>query len=45
VVDGRVIAAVNIGTQAHRVSLTDLRLRYLPALRRVARDLAAMRPV
>ncbi|WP_260928256.1 IclR family transcriptional regulator C-terminal domain-containing protein [Novosphingobium sp. 9] len=44
IVDGRVIAAVNIGTQADRVSLPDLRTRYLPALRRVARDLAAMRP-
>lgn len=44
-VDGRVIAAVNIGMQADRVSLPELRSRYLPALRRVARDLAAMRPV
>lgn len=38
----RVIAAVNIGTQAARVSLADLRSRYAPALRRVARDLSAM---
>lgn len=45
IVDGRVIAAVNIGTQADRVSMADLRSRYLPALRRVARDLAALRPV
>ncbi|MFT4053389.1 MAG: IclR family transcriptional regulator C-terminal domain-containing protein [Novosphingobium sp.] len=45
IVDGRVIAAVNIGTQADRVSMADLHSRYLPALRRVARDLAALRPV
>lgn len=44
IVDGRVIAAVNIGTQADRVSMADLHSRYLPALRRVARDLAALRP-
>lgn len=37
-----VTAAINIGTQAARVSMADLRLRYLPPLRRVARDLAAM---
>lgn len=40
---GGVIAAVNIGTQATRVSLADLRSRYLPALRKVARELGAMR--
>ncbi|WP_245892161.1 IclR family transcriptional regulator domain-containing protein [Novosphingobium guangzhouense] len=45
IVDGRVIAAVNIGTQADRVTMADLHSRYLPALRRVARDLAALRPV
>lgn len=44
VVDGQIIAAVNIGTQANRVSKADLRSRYVPALKRVARDLAAMRP-
>ena len=44
-VQGRVIAAVNIGTQAERVSPVELRSRYLPALRRVARDLAALRPI
>lgn len=44
IVDGRVIAAVNIGTQAERVPMADLHSRYLPALRRVARDLAALRP-
>ena len=37
-----VIAALNIGTQATRVSLPELRTRFLPALRRVARDLGAM---
>lgn len=33
-------AAINIGVPAGRVSLTELRTRYLPALKRVARDLA-----
>lgn len=44
IVGGRVIAAINIGTQAERVSVVELRARFLPALRRVARDLAAMNP-
>jgi IclR family pca regulon transcriptional regulator len=35
-------AAINIGVQAGRVSLTELRTKYFPALRRVARDLAAI---
>jgi IclR family pca regulon transcriptional regulator len=39
---GRVVAAVNIGTQAARVPLAELRTRFLPALRRVARDLGVM---
>jgi IclR family pca regulon transcriptional regulator len=39
---GGVVAAVNIGTQSARVSMTELRTRYLPALRRVSRDLSAM---
>jgi IclR family transcriptional regulator, pca regulon regulatory protein len=42
VVAGRVVAAVNIGTQSALVPEGELRLRFLPALRRVARDLAAM---
>lgn len=33
---GVVVAALNIGTQAARVSAADLRSRYLPALRRLA---------
>jgi IclR family transcriptional regulator, pca regulon regulatory protein len=37
-----VVAAVNIGTQAARIALPDLRSRYLPGLRRVARNLEAM---
>lgn len=41
-VGGRVVAAVNIGTQAARVPMADLRLRFLPPLRRIARDLSAM---
>ena len=36
-----VVAAVNIGTQAARVSLPDLRSRFLPSLRRIARNLEA----
>jgi IclR family pca regulon transcriptional regulator len=35
-VGGSVVAAVNIGTQAARVTLTELRTRHLPVLRRVA---------
>ena len=37
-----VLAALNVGTQAARVAETELRTRYLPALRRVARDLQAL---
>lgn len=39
---GRVIAAVNVGTQADRVSLAELRSRYLPLLRRIASELGAI---
>lgn len=39
---GRVVAALNVGTQAARISEPELRTRYLPALRRCARDLTAM---
>jgi IclR family transcriptional regulator, pca regulon regulatory protein len=41
---GQVVAAVNIGTQAARVTMAELRARYLPPLRRVARELGAMGP-
>jgi IclR family pca regulon transcriptional regulator len=34
-----VVAALNIGTQAARVPVTELRIRYLPALRRIAQEL------
>ncbi len=37
-----VVAAINIGTQAARVTPTELRTRFLPPLRRVARELSAM---
>lgn len=40
--DGRVVAALNIGTQAARVSMADLRSRYHPALRHAARELTTM---
>ena len=39
---GRVIAAVNIGTQAARVPMADMRSRFLPKLRRVAHELGNM---
>lgn len=39
---GQVIAALNIGTQSTRVSLADLRSRFLPALSRVAKELGAL---
>jgi len=39
---GRVVAAVNVGTQAARVTLGELRSRFLPPLRRVARELGAI---
>jgi IclR family pca regulon transcriptional regulator len=39
---GGVVAAVNIGTQAARIGLAELRARFLPPLRRVARELSAM---
>lgn len=38
---GRVIAAVNVGTQVSRNSLAELRTRHLPSLRRCARELTA----
>lgn len=37
-----IAASINIGTQAARVPLAELRSRYLPALRRASRDLTAM---
>ena len=39
---GKVVAALNIGIQAERVTVTELRSRFLPALRRVARDMGTM---
>lgn len=37
-----VAASINIGTQADRIAATELRVRFLPALRRASRDLSAM---
>jgi IclR family pca regulon transcriptional regulator len=37
-----IVASINIGTQAARVPIADLRSRHLPALRRASRDLTAM---
>lgn len=39
---GGMIAALNIGTQAMRVSLPEMRTRFLPVLRQVAQELGAM---
>lgn len=39
---GRVVGALNIGAQAVRVSVAQLRTRYLPALRRAAQTLGAL---
>ncbi|MCJ2184687.1 helix-turn-helix domain-containing protein [Novosphingobium sp. 1949] len=39
---GRTIAALNIGTQSARVAMADLHSRYLPVLRRAARELEAL---
>ncbi|WP_311270166.1 IclR family transcriptional regulator C-terminal domain-containing protein [Sphingobium sp. WCS2017Hpa-17] len=39
---GSIIAALNVGTQAARVSLVDLRTAYFPVLKRRARELTAM---
>lgn len=41
-ISGSIIAAVNVGTQASRVPVAQLRTRFLPSLRRCARDLTAM---
>ena len=37
-----VVAAINVGTQAARVSPAEMRSRYLPALRRIAHDLGQL---
>ena len=39
---GGVVAAVNIGTQAARITVAEMRTRFLPSLRRVARELGGM---
>ena len=39
---GKVVAAMNIGTQASRVSLAELERRFLPELRLAARELGSM---
>lgn len=41
---GRTIAALNVGTQALRVPLPELRQRHLPALRHAAWEIEALRP-
>jgi IclR family pca regulon transcriptional regulator len=37
-----IVAAANVGTQAARVSITEMRTQYLPALRRLSRELGAL---
>lgn len=41
-ISGSIIGAVNVGTQASRFSVAEMRTRFLPSLRRCARDLTAM---
>ncbi|MHB9880376.1 IclR family transcriptional regulator domain-containing protein [Pacificimonas sp. ICDLI1SI03] len=43
-IDRRVVAAINVGTSAMRMSEAELRTRILPALRRCSRELAALGP-
>jgi IclR family pca regulon transcriptional regulator len=41
---GKVIAAINVGTQSARVSVTEMESRFLPALRHAALELGALLP-
>lgn len=40
--DGRSIAAINVGTQSSRVSVTEMETRFLPALRAAAHELGLL---
>ncbi len=40
--EGRVVAALNAGTHAQRVSIQELHARFLPALRSAAQELAIL---
>jgi IclR family pca regulon transcriptional regulator len=37
---GRVVAALNVGAHAQRVSIQDLQLRFLPQLKTAAQELS-----
>jgi IclR family pca regulon transcriptional regulator len=39
---GRVVAALNVGAHAHRVSIQDLRTRFLPRLLSSAKELSTL---
>lgn len=39
---GRVVASLNVGTHAHRVSLQDMQTRFLPHLRAAAQELSLL---
>jgi IclR family transcriptional regulator, pca regulon regulatory protein len=41
---GKVIAAINVGTQSARVSVTEMESRFLPALRHAAYELGTLLP-
>jgi IclR family pca regulon transcriptional regulator len=41
---GKVIAAINVGTQSARVSVTEMESRFLPALRHAAHELGTLLP-
>jgi IclR family pca regulon transcriptional regulator len=38
--NGRVVAALNVGAHAQRVSIQDLQIRFLPQLRAAAQELS-----
>ncbi len=39
---GKIVASINVGTQSARVSVAEMETRFLPALRRAARELATL---
>ena len=40
--NGRVVAALNVGTHAQRVSIQDMQIRFLPELRSAAQELCML---
>jgi IclR family pca regulon transcriptional regulator len=39
---GRVVAALNVGTHAQRISIQDLQVRFLPHLQAAAQELSML---